>query len=224
MADICHSVFKNKKMNPLKLVTFGFEKSGTCYLYNKTLSHSGFILTVRIAEQGTVTSEITDPLSGEPYTLHLVDNAVGRFVGAVKSQYEETVAEIADRCFDLDAFKSRQANELRNYVRNMYGDELEFLWEKFSGNAVWRRKDTKKWYGVLLTVSKNKLGIESDACAEIMDLRISPGALADLIDCKKYFPGYHMNKKHWYTMILDGSVPYEELCRRIDESYLLAQK
>ena len=28
-----------------------------------------------------------------------------------------------------------------------------------------------------------------------------------------------MNKKHWYTVILDGSVPFEEICRRIDESY-----
>ena len=224
MADIRYSIFKNKKVNLSKLVPFGFEKAGTCYLYRQVLSDSGFLLTVRITEQGEVSSEMIDPLSGEPYTLHLADNAVGRFVGTVKSQYEETLAEIAEQCFNSDAFQSKQANELRNYVRNMYGDELEFLWKKFSGNAIWRRKDTRKWYGVLLTISKNKLGFESDACVEIIDLRISPEALAGLIDRKQYFPGYHMNKKHWYTMILDGSVPYEELYRRIDESYLLAKK
>ena len=33
---------------------------------------------------------------------------------------------------------------------------------------------------------------------------------------------YHMNKKHWCTIILDGSVPFKEICRRIDASYLLA--
>ena len=38
-----------------------------------------------------------------------------------------------------------------------YCDELEFLWQKFPDNAVWRRKDNKKWYGALLTVSKEKL-------------------------------------------------------------------
>ena len=37
-------------------------------------------------------------------------------------------------------------------------------------------------------------------------------------------PGYHMNKKHWYTILLDDSVPLEEICRRIDRSYLLAVK
>lgn len=34
-------------------------------------------------------------------------------------------------------------------------------------------------------------------------------------------PGYHMNKRHWNTVILDGSVPPGELRRMIDNSYLL---
>lgn len=32
-------------------------------------------------------------------------------------------------------------------------------------------------------------------------------------------PGYHMNKKHWNTVILDGSVPDKLLMRWIDRSY-----
>ena len=34
-------------------------------------------------------------------------------------------------------------------------------------------------------------------------------------------PGYHLNKKHWNTVELDGSVPYEELCDMIDHSHEL---
>ncbi len=34
-------------------------------------------------------------------------------------------------------------------------------------------------------------------------------------------PGYHMNKDHWNTVLLDGSVPEEELLSWIDESYEL---
>ena len=34
-------------------------------------------------------------------------------------------------------------------------------------------------------------------------------------------PGYHMNKKHWNTVILDGSVPEGEILRMIDMSYAL---
>lgn len=34
-------------------------------------------------------------------------------------------------------------------------------------------------------------------------------------------PGYHMNKKHWNTVILDGSIPDSEIERMIDQSYTL---
>ncbi len=32
-------------------------------------------------------------------------------------------------------------------------------------------------------------------------------------------PGYHMNKKHWNSVYLDGSVPYKEILIMIDHSY-----
>jgi predicted DNA-binding protein (MmcQ/YjbR family) len=37
-------------------------------------------------------------------------------------------------------------------------------------------------------------------------------------------PGYHMNKKHWNTVILDGSIAHGEIERMIDHSYSLVVK
>jgi len=34
-------------------------------------------------------------------------------------------------------------------------------------------------------------------------------------------PGYHMNKEHWNTVILNGTVPTEEIKKMIDTSYSL---
>jgi predicted DNA-binding protein (MmcQ/YjbR family) len=34
-------------------------------------------------------------------------------------------------------------------------------------------------------------------------------------------PGYHMNKKHWNTVIVDGSIPQKLLKKMIDDSYEL---
>ena len=59
---------------------------------------------------------------------------------------------------------------------------------------------------------------------EILDLRANPDEVDSIVDNKKYFPGYHMNKKHWITIILDGSVPEKELYKKIDISYSLAVK
>jgi predicted DNA-binding protein (MmcQ/YjbR family) len=36
-------------------------------------------------------------------------------------------------------------------------------------------------------------------------------------------PGYHMNKKHWNTIVVDGSVPSKQLKEWIDDSYNLVK-
>jgi predicted DNA-binding protein (MmcQ/YjbR family) len=37
-------------------------------------------------------------------------------------------------------------------------------------------------------------------------------------------PGYHMNKKHWNTVEIDGSIPPKLLLSWINDSYILAAK
>lgn len=214
-------LFYNKKPNFQKLQNFGFLKDGTCYQYTTVIADGQFAMTVSISEDGKVATKLVDCDSKEEYVLYRVEKAAGAFVGMVKNAHDDILKEIADTCFEMDVFKSETAQEVIHYVRDTYGEELEFLWKKFPNNAIWRRKDTNKWFGALLTVSKEKLGIKSDEMAEIIDLRIKPEKLESLVDYKKYYPGYHMNKKHWYTMILDGSVPVKEICERIDESYHL---
>ncbi|MET1255594.1 MmcQ/YjbR family DNA-binding protein [Aliikangiella maris] len=44
-------------------------------------------------------------------------------------------------------------------------------------------------------------------------------ALRDMFDA--VLPGYHMNKKHWNTVILDDSIPQGEIESMIDHSYQL---
>ena len=75
-----------------------------------------------------------------------------------------------------------------------------------------------------MTVSKSKLGLDDDEKIEIVDLRIKTEETEKTVDNKKYFSGYHMNKKHWITICLDGSVSTDEIFERIEESYNLAIK
>jgi predicted DNA-binding protein (MmcQ/YjbR family) len=41
---------------------------------------------------------------------------------------------------------------------------------------------------------------------------------------KSIIPGYHMNKEHWNTIILDGNLPDELIYKMIDDSYNLVLK
>ena len=53
-----------------------------------------------------------------------------------------------------------------------------------------------------------------------VSLKCDPALAASLGDrYAEVTPGYHLNKRHWNTMTLDGSVPGEELVELIDHSY-----
>lgn len=216
--------FQNKTPSVKKLLAFGFSQEEGEYAYGTPVCGGEFFLRVKVALDGGVRTELTDALTQEPYTLHLLPEANGAFVGAVREEYRNTLALIAEKCFERNAFKGASARDAINYVRQKYGDEPEYLWETTPENAVWRRKDNRKWYGALLTVKGSRLGLNGDGTVEIIDLRAAAENLPSVIDGKRFFAGYHMNKKHWITALLDGTVPPEELYRLIDESYLLAAK
>ncbi|MBQ9487988.1 MAG: MmcQ/YjbR family DNA-binding protein [Selenomonadaceae bacterium] len=213
---------KNKTVAVAELEKFGFEKASDGWRYEKNICDDQLSLTLDY-KAGKLFSEVKDNF-GEEYVLHLVENSAGGYVGAVRSEYEEILAAFEENCCEENIFRAALTKNLISYVRDKYGDELEFLWEKYPNAAIWRRKDSKKWYGLVMEISERKLGLDSDKDVEILDLRGKVDELQNLIDGVKYFAGYHMNKKSWYTIRLDGSVDFDEICTRLDESYTLAKK
>lgn len=72
-----------------------------------------------------------------------------------------------------------------------------------------------------MTVSASKMGYDSDEKMEIINLKIDPNELNRIVDNNKYFRAYHMNKRLWTTLILDGRLSDDEVKMRIDQSYTL---
>lgn len=216
-------IFKRRKLNVKKLCEYGFKDHHGIYRYTIDIMDGQFELTILIDSSGAVDTSLVEHENGEEYILYKT-NAAGTFVGAVKLAVQDVLSCIAEQCFDFSVFKTQQAEAIIDYVRNKYDDELEFLWKKFPDNAVWRRKDNKKWYGAILTVSGDRLGFDSSEIVEIIDLRLQPELIEPLLEKEHFYPGWHMNKKHWYTICLDGSVAVEEICERIDNSYQIAGK
>ena len=221
---LTETLFRDRKAKFDALLNYGFKADDGHYVYKTTLAKGQMLLTVTIDDDNNVSTDLFDNETGEKYVLHLIEGASGGFVGLVKEEYEQILRHIEANCFEKDLFQSKQARQLIEHIRENYGEELEYLWDKFPKYAVWRRKDSRKWYGILLTISAERLGLTSTDMIEILDLRINPKELESLIDEKKYFFGYHMNKKHWLTICLNDSVPIEEICKRIDRSRQLATK
>lgn len=211
--------FRYKTPNAARLAAYGFLKTESGYRYTTSLLDRQFIMTVTVSVDGEVTSVVTDAASGEEYVLYRVPGACGAFVGQVREAHEAVLRDVSERCFDRDVFRSEQARALIAYVRDTYGDDLQYLWQRFPTNAVWRRADNAVWYGALLVLERGKVGLAGDGMVDILDIRADAAALVDGV---RYLPGYHMNKTHWVTVPLDGTLPLVEICRRVDESYATA--
>lgn len=216
------TIFVRKKLDKSELEKHGFIHNGESYLLQQEIMDHSFTLYITIGENEIPETKLIEKETNEEYVLYKTE-AQGTFVGTVRTEIENILYQIANTCYETAIFKTRQAQMLIDYVRRIYGDELEFLWTKFPDNAVWRRKDNKKWYGAILSVQRNKLGLDSDEIVEIIDLRLQPELMAEQLANENYYPGWHMNKKSWYTMILDGSISDKELCQRVSESYKLAK-
>lgn len=121
-------------------------------------------------------------------------------------------------------FCSVDANKVLQYVYEKYGSKPEFLWSKFPNNAILRHKDGSKWYAAILSVEKQKLGIDDAGDVEIPDLKCGAVMAGALRDGKCFFPAYHMNKEYWITLLLNGSIPIDEIYALIDLSFDMTKK
>lgn len=213
---------KDKKIDLKRLKEFGFKLIDNSYYYHTFLLKNQFKMTVKINLDNSIFTEIIDTETNEPYVLYLIENRSG-YSEKVYKEYSEVLEKIKKKCFEDEIFKANYTKEIIAYVKNKYGDKLEFLWEKSPKNAVIRRKSTKKWYVAILTIYKRKIGLDSDEIIEVINLHNSEEEIKKLIDYKKYFPAYHMNKKYWCSICLDGTVELKEIYRMINISYELAK-
>ncbi len=118
-------------------------------------------------------------------------------------------------------FENPITRQVVDYIREQYGAEPEFLWAKSPNNAAFRHTN-HKWFGaLLLSVPKRVLGLPGEESEDILDLKGDPLLIGALLDGRRYLPGYHMNKEHWFTAVLNDQTDLEELESLIDRSYAL---
>jgi predicted DNA-binding protein (MmcQ/YjbR family) len=216
--------FRNSKVNLKNLIAFGFEKIGESYFYSTEIMNGMFSLNISVCGEN-IDYKVIDSATDEEYALAYNENAVGAFVGSVRHAVDEVFDEIKQKCFDTDIFKSDAAKSIIAYSKEKYGADAEYLWEDSPNNAIIRDKGSGKWFAVIMTVDKRRIGLDEDGDIEIINFKGAPDDVALLITQKGYLPAYHMNKKHWFTVQLDGSVPLDKIKEHLDKSrYLVLKK
>ncbi|HBA97259.1 MAG TPA: MmcQ protein [Lachnospiraceae bacterium] len=111
--------------------------------------------------------------------------------------------------------------EIFEYVKREYGTIPDNPWKNSPGNYVLRHKDTNKWYGLIMSVERKKLGLSGTGIVDVINLKCEP-LLADILRQQSgILPAYHMNHVKWISVLLDGSVSMDTILGQIDMSYSL---
>ena len=106
------------------------------------------------------------------------------------------------------------------YVKEKYNIEPDYPFSTVPTYPVLRHGDNRKWFALIMDVPREKLGLKGDEAVDIINVKLEDRMLVDMLAQEPgYFYGYHITRSNWISILLDGTVPMEEICRWIDESY-----
>ena len=165
-----------------------------------------------------VIPKVVDLESGEEYynIYYAIQN--GKFVNKVREELKNILLNIKEKCFDSKYFIFDQSNRCADYIKERYQVNPEFLWQKYKGYGVFRKKENNKWFGVIMNIDYSKLENKKGEI-EIINLKLDPEKVGNLINKQGFYKSYHMNSKNWISVILNDSIDDNELFDLINESY-----
>ena len=114
--------------------------------------------------------------------------------------------------------------ELEKYIFDNYGVKPEYPWIKYPTFAVFRHESNNKWFAVIMTIDKRKIGLKSDGQIDVVNLKCDANIVPSMWEQEGIFPAYHMNKEHWLTVALDGSANESNLKFLLALSFDLTDK
>lgn len=114
--------------------------------------------------------------------------------------------------------------ELTTYLTDTYGVTGEYLFTRYPNFLVFRHAENKKWFAVLMDIPRKNLGLTGEGEISVVNLKCDTRLIGSFRMEPGIFPGWHMNKAHWLTVALDGTVEDEKIRFLVDMSYALTKK
>ena len=88
------------------------------------------------------------------------------------------------------------------YCLNKYGTSPDYPFDKDFETAVLRHTDNRKWYAIVMRVSRRKFGFDSDEVIDVVNLKLPTEMFGSFDASDGVYPAYHMNKLHWISVLL----------------------
>lgn len=111
--------------------------------------------------------------------------------------------------------------EVFDFVKEAYDVVPDYPWQTYSRYAALRHKDTRKWFGLVMNITSDKIGLQSDEMIDVLNLKVSKEFIGPLRKKEGIYPAYHMSKANWVTINLNEIHNINQIKDLIAESYEL---
>ena len=92
--------------------------------------------------------------------------------------------------------------EFLEYCLNTCGTSPDYPFDEDFETAVLRHADNRKWYALVMRVSRRKFGFDSDEVIDVVNLKLPTEMFGSFGTSDGVYPAYHMNKLHWISILL----------------------
>jgi predicted DNA-binding protein (MmcQ/YjbR family) len=89
-----------------------------------------------------------------------------------------------------------------SYCLDTYGTDPDYPFDDDFETAVLRHTYNRKWYALVMKISRRKLGLDSDDMIDVVNLKLPTEMFGSFGASDGVYPAYHMNKLHWISVIL----------------------
>ena len=202
-----------------RAIAYGFSRTEAGLELKKELPGVGLYAVFVIAGKSFDVNVFDADTDEEYLPFNVLDNITG-FVTGIREQVEDLVQEIKEKCLLNSNMKLR----LMEYCERKFGTEPEAPWEDSPDAYTFKTAKRNKWYALFMTIPYKSLGLVAKGALDVVNIKLPPEKVLDLIDRVHFYPAYHMNKKHWITIVLDKEVDEPLVQQLLDESYGLVEK
>ncbi len=220
---------------------FGFSPQGDgSYFMRKNLSQQNFYAEfVLNLKTSTLEVHLFDGDLKERYPLFDLPSSHGAFVSALREEVASIIEDFTRRCFITKEirqpyfdFLQKEFSLLPEYPWDPKKQDKKtenpssakkstFKTDAYADYAVFRCPNNK-WFALIGHITYKNLGFTHEGADQkvwSVNLKADPQDIPALIDHKSIFPAFHMNKKHWITVVLTSVTDFEQLCRLTRNSF-----
>ncbi len=214
-------LFKKSTFQEEQLKKYGFQKENDIFSYSKEIMNNQFQVIITIKDNQVVGRIFDHSFDDEEYTAFRREE-IGSFANTIKEEYINILEDIKKHCCKETIFIYNQTNEITYLINQQYGDSPIFKWED-NDAAVFENNINHKWYGLIMPINKNKLDNKTNQLVEVLNIKLDPQLIQELIKKDGFYKAYHMNKTYWITILLDSTIPTQEIMDLINQSYNLVK-